>query len=524
MKFSYYKKRGIISQNWYNPNSTVATTFNPNATIIGYLNAIEFEFSNTNVELWGRKGLDYGKVKVTVYPERIPGSGIFSLIAEKTIDNIDMYFNGADTNALIAKVQGLPNGKHKVRLEAKGTKNASATGYAMDFDYARVFHAVELIFTGTEVDYWGWKYNNGGGVDVSIDGGTVTRIATYAPVPAITDGVVTAINTLIKGYSGLTLGSHRLTVEATGITPLNNLSINGFEYVNSSGSTIYVNDSPQIGQAGLTYISGGGGWTSDPVNSWTFGGSNALFIQNTNTSSTYNLKYIYANPVGQSNTGGSLLGNWVNYPSPDSTYTYNYNNLPGKAIEFDFSGTNVELWGRKGQQWGIHKVTVYPETSPGSGLFSSIPETEYSFSTWSAATPVKNTVNSNNFDMYFNGADTNALIAKLQGLPNKKHKIRLEASGTKNPSAIDDLMDFDYFKVYPAVEYSFTGLNILYKALKDNNQGKVDISIDGGIPTRYDLYSSSANFDFIAKYIFNSRTNHRITIEGTGEKNPNSSD
>ena len=135
---------------------------------------IEVSFTGTNIELWGSQGKNFGKVKVTVYDE--------NNIIEKVIDNIDRY-NRTKKTSVIAKIQGLKQGKHKVKLESTGSKHTLSSGLTFDFNKALVYPSVEYTFTGTGIKYYAWVANTYGKVDVIMDGGTPERIDLYANNP-----------------------------------------------------------------------------------------------------------------------------------------------------------------------------------------------------------------------------------------------------------------------------------------------------------------------------------------------------
>src|SRR5262249_5160549 len=138
------------------------------------------------------------------------------------VDNIDLYSASASSSNLIAKVQGLVKGNYKVKLEAKGTKSASSSGYKFGFDKAKVYPSVEYSFNGPSIRLIGWKWDNCGKMDVSIDGGSTERIDPY--ITGFSGS--SPITGLIKEYKFGAPGNHRITIEATGDKNASSTGIN----------------------------------------------------------------------------------------------------------------------------------------------------------------------------------------------------------------------------------------------------------------------------------------------------------
>jgi Tol biopolymer transport system component len=91
-------------------------------------------------------------------------------------------------------------------------------------------------------------------------------------------------------------------------------------------------------------------------------------------------------------------------------------------------------------------------------------------------------------DMYSN--ESSYYSVNINGLENKSHTFELKAKNEKNSLSTGTRINFDGYTTNKA-SYTFTGTGIAYFANKKNNQGMVDIWIDGNKYGTYDLYSET---------------------------------
>ncbi|MFN8673515.1 MAG: hypothetical protein U0457_15700 [Candidatus Sericytochromatia bacterium] len=195
---------------------------------------------------------------------------------------------------------------------------------------------------------------------------------------------------------------------------------------------------------------------------------------------------------------------WKNKVKNGTTiYKYNYDDKshadPSKrtSIEFNFTGTNIELFGIKGLDpgWNNIKITITDSTG------NEIPET----------------INQKNIDMGSNIVNENASIIKLNGLKHDTYHVKIEsADGSRYPDFRKPTFLYGFTKavIYPSVEYNVTDYSFTYKAFIEQNLGKADIYIDGIKKYTADLNSTNfSNFDYAYAYSFGTKGQHRVTIE-----------
>lgn len=241
----------------------------------------------------------------------------------------------------------------------------------------------------------------------------------------------------------------------------------------------------------IKYADGNSAWmhTGTGITTNSYSDGLPIVIQNTDTSSTYNLKYFYNSGTNSQQWSSSMLGGWLTY----STYTYNRGNGTN-YIEFNFYGTNVHIYQTKGPSRGICNIKIYDSNN---NLEKNLTIDNYS-PNW-----ISN-------------------IISFKALKMDTHRVIITGNG-KNTLASDTVYDFDKALVYPSIEYTFNHTNIEYFSFSNNNLGKVDISIDGNNTTNLDLYNTSQVNKTIKQIVGLSNSSHRITIEATNQKNISSS-
>jgi len=119
-------------------------------------------------------------------------------------------------------------------------------------------------------------------------------------------------------------------------------------------------------------------------------------------------------------------------------------------------------------------------------------------------------------DLY--NSSTQFFDLELDGLSNTNHSFYIEAKNTRNPLSSGNRISFDGFNTNKA-EYNFQGVSLSYYAKKGPDQGMVDIYIDNNYQGRFDLYSSTEQYQ---QGIFNitglSNTVHTFKLIPSGRK------
>jgi hypothetical protein len=490
---------------------------------------LEISFYGTNIELWGNQDRDYGKLKITVFDSN---NNI-----EKVINDIDRYSN-KEKKSIIAKIQGLKTGKHKVRIESIKTKNSYSKGYGYDFSYGIVYPSVEYTFSGKELKYYAFTANTYGKVDIILDGGTPERLDLYSnnnpkyigcskdkdnghgndyddcdrsnpgkskpdcerdsksfnsksnnnskkdkdddvkikpKVCKETENTqVEPISTLIKEYSNLSDTEHRIIIEAT--NEKNNLS---------KGYTINLDKFEKNAVS------------STPTLEGTF-----LYTKYENNST-------------------SLIAD------PTDVKFLNENNLDIKVIKGPNLGL-VDLYidENYNQTIDLYNPTIKYETisidirTLGSFSLLSIDPTK----------DIKNYSNDNLEDenLYhfsvntFGGGSDCYDVYSCPSPSTTQHTFKLVAKNEKNPLSSGMGITFDSID-FSRATYLFSGTGIDYIATKKSDQGIAELYVDNKLYGTYDLFSSEDSYQNIIISIKNlPRDNHKIILKPTGRKNPSS--
>jgi len=208
----------------------------------------------------------------------------------------------------------------------------------------------------------------------------------------------------------------------------------------------------------------------------------------------HNRTFVYSEPltIDDKSSAITYTGTWNK--NSGLTYTSNSDN----TLEANFTGTNIHIFASKTPYSGKIKISVR-EKDTGT---------------------LERTIDK--VDLYASITQTAVDVGQIQGLNNKEHIVKVQILSEKNTSSTSTTFEFDKMLVYPAVQYTFSGSAIRYSALKDSKGGKVDIVLDSSTVQRFDLYSPTSSFETIMENLALSSTNHRITVEGTAQTNPNS--
>ncbi|GIW21332.1 MAG: hypothetical protein KatS3mg068_0339 [Candidatus Sericytochromatia bacterium] len=223
--------------------------------------------------------------------------------------------------------------------------------------------------------------------------------------------------------------------------------------------------------------------------------TSAINISHTSVGSPYNLIYKYNNNTQSQTWSENMTGGWNNtYWNGVSVATWA--STQSRSVEFLFTGTNVRIFQRKGPTMGICSIKVYNSNNQ----------------------EVKSLQVDNYSPTIIAGTYTD-----IFGLKNDTYKVVIQGPITKNPNSTGWNFFFAGAKVYPSIEYSFTGDNISYIPYVSSNSGQVRISIDGDNPEIIDLYNPTTTKQVKKQYFNLPYGNHRITIEALDTKNPLSS-
>src|SRR5712692_6646903 len=218
---------GDVSRSWSGWYAHVSTTSGAQATLT---------FNGTSISWIGYRGPDAGIGRVFL-------DGVFA-------GEVDLYYSDPRVQAIVFTSPTLADASHTLTVEPTGQKNANSTDARIvvdAFDVTRpgtrfeetdpsVTYAGSWIqgnlnrawsmgtiaesnvpgaratftFTGTSVSWIGCRKFTTGIANVYLDGIFVTEIDTFEPAP------IEAYQHIIFTASGLAVGTHTLTIEATG--------------------------------------------------------------------------------------------------------------------------------------------------------------------------------------------------------------------------------------------------------------------------------------------------------------------
>ncbi|GAA3129441.1 hypothetical protein JOF29_007290 [Kribbella aluminosa] len=238
----------------------------------------------------------------------------------------------------------------------------------------------------------------------------------------------------------------------------------------------------------------------------------------------------------------SYAGAWTHadlssgYTAGDLFGTESFASVSGASAELAFTGTGVGFYSAKAANLGIVRISI-----DGKAVST--------------------------LDLYGPGKVPAQLVFRSDALPYGEHSIKIECTGEKNAASSGTYALVDAFRIVSSVvddasgqvrydgtwshadttsgstagalgqteSYSseagatarttFRGTGIRVVCPEGPNEGIAEISVDGGTPTRVDLYAASKQF---AQTVF-ARTGlldgeHTVTVRVTGDKNPAATD
>jgi len=460
--------------------------------------------SFVDVSFWGKR-IDWIAAKGGSY-------GIAKVTLDGVETDVDLYNNGLKYKQTVWSSGNITEGRHTLRIEVTGTKNASSSGIGVNVDSFDVVG--QLQPRRYEQDYYmssfagTWAQNSDSGMsggtykftsvtsstaDVTFWGKSIDWVAakggSYGIAKVTLDGVETNVDLYNNGLkyrqtvwsSGtLTDGRHTLRIEATGLK-------NGA----SAGTGINVDSLDVVG-----YV------------------IPRRFEQNDALTS-------YQSTWTQTNDGGMSGG------------SYRHSTTAGAAINLTFTGTGVSWIGAIGPNYGMAKVTV-------------------------------DGTNETTVDLYNTALRYKQTIWNVAGLADGTHTLRIEVLGQKRPAAGSTAVNIDALDVVHAlsarryeqddttvgyagtwqqnsdagmyggtykissttgssVTLTFSGKRISWIGAKGPNYGIATVSVDGGPPTSVDLYYGSLRYKQV---LWDSGAltdgTHTVRFEVTGNKNASS--
>lgn len=206
----------------------------------------------------------------------------------------------------------------------------------------------------------------------------------------------------------------------------------------------------------------------------------------------------------------NLGGGWQYIESGNNSFIYNYysrndcsttNSAYCPFVSIGFYGTNIEVFGRKGPDFGKVNLELVDGTN----------------------TVVKRI---DNVDLSASDFIADQSLGKFENLPYKLYNVFIKPVPVDPSNPYFYIFDFQKAKTLPdsMIEYTFSSEHTVgYKAVKGPDMGIVKVSLDGGVETEIDLYSPTVKGEYVKIYEnIDYNTNHKLVIKGTHQKNPNS--
>jgi hypothetical protein len=317
-----------------------------------------------------------------------------------------------------------------------GTKSATTTNNSF----------VQYTFVGTNVTLFGKSGTANGRINVQVDGGPATTVDTYSPFEKY--------RRPLFSIAGLSSGTHTIKATLVGKNPASSSNGFGVDYFKVHPDWDYSEPTPaRIDNApGGSVVYGGSGWT---------GTSNVWGKTRSETSNVNN--YVEFTFVG---TGARLVG-----VRADSLGKLNVSVDGGAATTVDcYNGTvsdyEATLFEVRGLHFGTHtlRATVATKNPASSSNKVIIDYLDYFTSKVVDNTPSTSVV-------YSGGWTHNENDSGFY-------------HGTKSVSS----------SVGQYVDFTFNGTAVAVYVKKANNQGRLNLSIDGGPVTTVNCYSASPQY------------------------------
>lgn len=354
---------------------------------------MKFSFIGTGAQLFASTAPNYGIASVKVDGGAAQG--------------VDLYTSGYLHNHPVWSVSGLEYGIHTITVAWTGTKHPASTGTGIGFDAVEAIGGIvqaplagpalvrheesdaRIILDGTWVEAANasrsggkWRYTNASGsvAAVAFTGSRIDIIGSTAPnygrALVTVDGTHEYVadfytagyihNRKILSISGLDNVPHTVTIEWTGT-----------KNSASTGTGIGLDAIEIVGSLRQAAAPG------YPIASY----------EETDPSITATGAWIAADNAKRS------AGSWI------------YSNTEGSAVEFEFSGTRLELRGSKAPNYGIARVVIDGVPYP--------------------------------MDLYSSGYIHNTLAFSSGKLSDGVHTVRIEWTGTANRASTGTGIGFD---------------------------------------------------------------------------------
>lgn len=339
---------------------------------------------------------------------------------------------------------------------------------------------------------------------------------------------------------------------------------------NNDFSRITTVDNPDVN---IKYAKGSSDWINTVSSGLTNTYSDGLpaIIDNTNTSVENNLVYKYNSGSSSQQWSASMSGLWQTF----GVYTYNRGDGTN-SIEFNFYGTNTHIYQVKGPDRGICNIKIYDSSNnlekdltvdnyssnwinniisfkvlkmdnhkviiTGNGKNPSSSDTKYDFDKALVYPSIEYTfihtnieyfsLNCNNCgkaEISVDGSDTqtvdlydvSTMVPKsskqIVGLTNSAHTITIEATNQKNSLSAGNNINLNLLRMYPEIQGSFTGTELVIGGIKDPSYGQANLYIDN---TETDTNQDTPETDLVDYYTSGIRTLSQVAYI-TGLTNSN---
>ena len=358
----------------------------------------------------------------------------------------------------------------------------------------------ELTFEGTGVRYIGAKQNNVGKVKVYIDGEFMEEIDTYSDLGnQLKQSVIYSID-------GLEHGEHTIKLETSG-GKANCIVVDAFEILNEGASQatekaqLIINNQwyyPNLGWGNYTGVAGKlakgtkGSATVRLTNGANYSTETIASLSNVAISEDGDSQLKVTYDVRNADDSTSVALQWYRIAAGDP-------DAKAQAIEGE-TGEILDVSGLDGNKVYCTATLMRGET---------------------AKDPVKsNVLEVGSFTFYDILADSTDF--QFTGEKGTDYFTDQDKNWTANAYG----KSVTYLaKNNAKVAFTFTGSGVRWVGAKENNQGIVRITVDEGSPEEIDLYDANATtgtqvYEVLYEQNWEDVSEHTITIEHTGDKNP----